>query len=92
MYNMLTGKFDGRLRKEIILPPNRYTRINMIRLTVKFRISERPTRFIDSLSDLGSTIASSYLKEEITIMIPTRLRYTEKIPNDSGEKSLLSTG
>jgi hypothetical protein len=89
---MLTGKFEGRLRKEVIFPPRRYTRINMIRLTAKFIINESPTRFIDSLSDFGSTMASSYLKEEITIMIPTRLRYTEKIPNDSGEKSLLRTG
>jgi adenine-specific DNA glycosylase len=71
---MLTGKFDGRLRKEIIFPPNKKTRENIKRLMTKLIINERPTRFIDSLSDFGSTIASSYRKEEITMIIPTRLK------------------
>ena len=71
---MATGKFDGKLRKEMIFLPNNNTNEKKIRLIKKLRISESPRRFVDSLSDFGSTIASSYLKEEKTIIIPTRLR------------------
>ena len=86
------GKFAGRLRKEMIFPPNKKTEKNIMRLKNKLIIRDRPRRFTDSLSDFGSTIASSYLNEDNIIIIPTKLRYTEYIPNDSGEKNLLSIG
>jgi hypothetical protein len=46
-------------------------------LKEKLKMSDRASRFADSLSVLGKTIASSYRKEDITIMIPIRLKYTE---------------
>jgi len=87
-----TGKPDGRFRKTMIFLPRRSTNMNMKRLKTKLIITDRPTRLIDSLSDFGKTIASSNLKDDITIIIPTRLRYTEYIPKDSGENNLLRIG
>ena len=54
--------------------------------------SERPTRLIDSLSDFGKTIVSSYLNEHNITIMPIILKYADKIPKDSGEYSLLSIG
>lgn len=53
---------------------------------------DSPRRFVDSLSDFGSTIASSYRSEDNITIMPTRLEYTEKIPKDPGEKSRVSIG
>jgi hypothetical protein len=71
---MLTGKFFGRLRKEIILLPRTITIMRINKLKKKFIIKERASRFVDSLSDFGRTMVSSYLKEHRTKIIPTRLR------------------
>ena len=71
---MGTGKFAGKLRKEMTFLPNNKTNENIMRLIKKLMIRESPRRFVDSLSDFGSTIASSYRKEENTMIIPTRLR------------------
>jgi hypothetical protein len=42
-------------------------------LKQKLKIMDNPNTFADSLSVFGKTIASSYLNEDITIIIPIRL-------------------
>jgi hypothetical protein len=64
----------GRLRKEIILLPSIITIRRIDKLKKKFIIKERAKRLVDSLSDLGRTIVSSYRKEHRIKIIPTRLR------------------
>jgi hypothetical protein len=76
----------------IIFFPNNRTRENIIIFIVKFISRASPSTFVDSLSDFGRTIASSYLNADRITIIPTRLVYTEKIPKDSGENSRVSTG
>lgn len=72
--NIVVGKDSGRLRKVMIFLPKIKIRMNKMRLKKKLITRERPSKFIDSLSDFGSTIASSYLKEDNTIIIPIMLR------------------
>jgi hypothetical protein len=74
MYKTRTGKFDGRFRKVIIFPPVIMTNTKRRRSNMKLKISARLKTFADSLSVFGRTMASSYLREEITIIIPIRLR------------------
>jgi hypothetical protein len=59
IYKILTGKFEGRLRNKISFFPKIRTKQKMIKLNRKLIISDKPRRFIDSLSDFGSTIVSS---------------------------------
>jgi hypothetical protein len=73
-YRILTGKLAGRLRNDLILPPRIRTSINIRRLKQKLMKRDKPTRFIDSLSDLGNTIVSSYLNEHNITIMPTMLR------------------
>ena len=87
-----TGKFSGRFRNALIPSPDNSTIIRIVRLIVRLNINESPRRLTDSLSDFGRTMASSYLSDDATIIIPTRLRYTEYIPKSSAVKSLLSRG
>jgi hypothetical protein len=74
MYKSHTGKDDGRFKNLIMLPPIIKTNKKRRRLKEKLNISESPNRFADSLSVLGKTIASSYRSEDMTTMIPIRLR------------------
>jgi hypothetical protein len=74
IYNIQTGKVDGRLRNVMILPPIIRTIKKSMRSKQKLKISDNPKTFADSLSVLGRTMASSYRREEITIMIPIKLQ------------------
>jgi len=74
IYKSHTGKEAGRFRNLMIFPPIATTNKKRIRLIEKLNINDRPNMFADSLSVLGKTIASSYRREDITIMIPIRLR------------------
>jgi ABC-type transporter lipoprotein component MlaA len=76
----------------MIFPPSISTIKKRSRSNKKLKISDKHNRFADSLSVFGRTIASSNLSEDITIIIPIKLTYTEYIPNDSGEKNLLRNG
>ncbi len=87
IYNTCTGNVEGRLRNKMIFSPFNITTVKRRELNIRLKISERLNTLTDSLSVLGSTIALSYLRDEITIIIPIRLRYTEYIPKDSGEKN-----
>jgi hypothetical protein len=83
---------EGRFRNEIIFPPFINTIKKRRRSNKKLKIRARLKTFADSLSVLGRTMASSNRREEITIMILIKLRYTEYIPKDSGEKNRLRNG
>ena len=70
---METGKFEGKPRKEMIFFPNNITNRNIKVLINKLMMRARPRTFVDSLSDFGRTIASSYFREDKIIIIPTKL-------------------
>ncbi len=63
-----------------------------MRLKTKFNITDRKKTAIASLSFSGIIIASSYLNEEMTINIPSRLIYTLYAPKVSGVNDLLRSG
>jgi hypothetical protein len=63
-----------------------------MRLKTKFNITDRKKTAIASLSFSGIIIASSYLNEEITINIPSRLIYTLYAPKVSGVNDLRRRG
>jgi hypothetical protein len=74
IYNIHAGKVEGRFRNVMILPPSIRTIKKRRRSKQKLKISDNPKTFADSLSVLGRTMASSYLREEITIMILIKLQ------------------
>jgi hypothetical protein len=74
MNNTGTGKVDGRFRNEMIFAPLRMTIKKSRRLKLKLKISDSPRTLDDSLSVFGRTIASSNLRDEMTTIIPIRLR------------------
>ena len=74
IYKTRTGIVEGRFKNAIIFPPFINTIKKSRRSNKKLKISARLKTFADSLSVLGRTIASSNLREEITIMIPIKLR------------------
>lgn len=74
MYKTGTGKFSGRFRNRIIFSPFKRTAIKRRRLIRKLKMSARLKTFADSLSVFGRTIASSNLREEMTVIIPIRLK------------------
>ena len=90
-YRMIENLF-GMLNSRSSLSLNNNTITNNSRLKREFKINDNTTRFNDSLSFFGNTIACSYLSEETMINIPTILEYTENAPKDSGVKYLLRKG